>query len=300
MYRDIIIEGTPATEAHHSPPALPQEYATDRFDCIPKIALPNSKFLFYTRANSEVIERLKQDPKVKHQIIADSWSELFYSDYRYWDWVFDFEVLGYQVIEPGIKPQKVVYRKKLAQVEEDEEIIGVYVPGIFAGDSMPQFQVPRLDIEHYRKFQTKNPNELISLEDVSKELREYLLNKPEEIYNLSPRKFEELIASILKNLGWEVQLTSKTKDGGYDILGVNKLAGGINSHWIIECKRYSPNRKVGVEIVRSLCGVKDHMKMANAMIVTTSTFTKGAYDIKGSRWDLELKDYDKIFQWLKE
>lgn len=82
MYRDIIIEGIPETDHQHSPPVLPEEYLSEHFDCIPKIPLPNSKYLFYARANSIVIDKLKNDYRVKHQIIADSWSELFYSNYK--------------------------------------------------------------------------------------------------------------------------------------------------------------------------------------------------------------------------
>ena len=45
-----------------------------------------------------------------------------------------------------------------------------------------------------------------------------LRRQPQAIYELPPRKFEELVADLLVDLGYEVQLTPATHDGGKDIL----------------------------------------------------------------------------------
>ena len=45
-----------------------------------------------------------------------------------------------------------------------------------------------------------------------------LKQKPSNLRNLSPREFEELLADILRDLGWDVELTKQTRDGGADIL----------------------------------------------------------------------------------
>jgi hypothetical protein len=39
--------------------------------------------------------------------------------------------------------------------------------------------------------------------DVNKELKRYLAKHPQKLYDLSPRKFEELVADILKDFGFE-------------------------------------------------------------------------------------------------
>ena len=297
-YQDILIEGIPTTKEGSSNPKLPSDYSNENLGCIPKIPLPNGRFLFYMRGNYDVIERIKNDSRVNTNIIANSWSELFYGNYKYWNWIFDFEILEYQTIFPEEKPQKITVRRKLAEIK-DQEIVGVYVPGIFSGDSNPRFPIPEFTVENYNTFDNSSKKLDLSIKEITLELKQYLRLNPKAMYDISPRKFEELICDILTNFGWEVELTSITKDGGYDIIGFNNLVGGIKSNWIIECKRYSPHRKVGVDIVRSICGVKDNIKMGNAMIVTTSSFTKGAHDLVKSRWDLELKDYDKINEWLR-
>ena len=82
-------------------------------------------------------------------------------------------------------------------------------------------------------------------------------------------------------------------------IGFSGTTGGVKSHWIIECKKWAPGRKVGVEIVRGICGVKEQVKSGNAMIVTTSSFTRGAEQLAHDRWDLSLKDYNAVADWLR-
>lgn len=62
------------------------------------------------------------------------------------------------------------------------------------------------------------PGGSILVTDINTELKRYLNKHPEKLYDLSPRKFEELIAAILEDLGFEVELTQATRDGGSDII----------------------------------------------------------------------------------
>lgn len=133
---------------------------------------------------------------------------------------------------------------------------------------------------------------------VNAELLEYLKKSPQAVHGLSPRQFEELVAEILASYGYSVQLTRTTKDGGYDIFAINKDALGLESAWLVECKKYSPNRPVGVEIVRSFWAVKTDLRVASGLIATTSSFTRGAVAFKASRYDLALKDIGAITDWI--
>lgn len=290
-YSDIIIEGTPLDGEQHSPPVLPDEYRGEYLSCIPRVSLPNGRFVFYMRAERSVVQRIREDNRLVGKIVANSWSELFFGSYRYWDWVFDAEIRA--ATHQGI----VHLRKKVAQVA-DEEIIGIYPPGVFAGDAVPDLPVSRFFVDRYTRL--RDDVYLIKpvVTAISAELVRYLASNPAELHQLRPRQFEELICSILQQHGWDVELTPPSKDGGYDIVGFSGLAGGVRSHWIIECKKWAPDRKVGVEIVRGLVGVKEQIKAANAMIVTTSSFTRGAQELAHSRWDLDLRDYNAINAWL--
>lgn len=133
---------------------------------------------------------------------------------------------------------------------------------------------------------------------INKELMNFLKNNPKEIHNIHWREFEVIIAELLSFFGWTVELTTPSKDGGYDIFGIYTDKSGINHHWIVECKKWSSENMVGVDVVRSLYGVKSDLKIGNALLATTSNFTQGAKDFKLSRYDLELKDYNNIIEWI--
>jgi HJR/Mrr/RecB family endonuclease len=146
------------------------------------------------------------------------------------------------------------------------------------------------------------PEQLIKMVGViTDELIRYLKRHPEAMYQIRPRQFEEHIAEILASFGWQVQLTPPVKDGGYDIYAVSKdIKGDVETSWIIECKKNSPERKVGVDVVRALYGVKGQLQAVNALLATTSYFTEGAKELKASRYDIELKDYEGILEWINE
>jgi len=95
------------------------------------------------------------------------------------------------------------------------------------------------------------PAESIIVTDISTEIKRYFKDNPAKLYDLSPRKFEELIASILEDLGFDVQLTQATRDGGSDIIAYIRNAV-CEYLTLVECKKYDPKNKVGVGIIRAL------------------------------------------------
>lgn len=143
------------------------------------------------------------------------------------------------------------------------------------------------------------PDQRILVEAVNDELLRYLATHPQLMYQLTSRKFEELVARLFSDHGFDVELTRASRDGGYDILA--KLHNPATSFLaLVECKKYSPENRVGVEIVRGLYGVTE-MKGANqGLVVTSSFFTRGAVEETariGSK--LGLKDYDALTTWLQ-
>lgn len=122
--------------------------------------------------------------------------------------------------------------------------------------------------------------------------------KPQELLLLEPRQFEELVAEIWRKLGYETELTARTKDGGRDVVAVRRLEASVR--FLIECKRYNPSHKVGVELVRGLYGVTAHEKATKGILATTSTFTRGAKAFFDDHiWELEPRDFDGVVDWVK-
>ena len=140
--------------------------------------------------------------------------------------------------------------------------------------------------------------QLIVVQDITKELLSQLGGQPNLIYQLEPRRFEELVARLLEDQGCEVTLTKRTRDGGYDIFG--KIKSSIVSPvFLAECKRYAPHNKVGVEVVRGLYAVTEIQRANLGLVITSSSFTKDAVAEKmriGNR--IELKEFNDLCTWL--
>lgn len=136
---------------------------------------------------------------------------------------------------------------------------------------------------------------------VYEELIRYIARHPKALYQIKPRQFEELIAEILSSFEWDIELTQESSDGGCDIIAVSKDIGntGIRTSYVIECKKYSPERKVGISVVRQLLHVKTELKASHAILATTSDFTKGVYDYSINRMDFDLKNFEAILEWCK-
>jgi len=132
---------------------------------------------------------------------------------------------------------------------------------------------------------------------------DYLVQKlrkqPQSIYDLTPRKFEELLAELLADMGWEVELTKATRDGGKDILAYLDTEVG-KMLCLVEAKRYREDRKIGVALVRSLYGTLYDHRASSAMLVTTSSFTSGAKEFQQRyEYQLSLRDYGDLVQWIQ-
>lgn len=140
----------------------------------------------------------------------------------------------------------------------------------------------------------------ISLKEINEELISYLARNPKFIHQLHHRKFEELIAEIFKKKGYEVTLTPQTRDGGKDIIAVYNSPFG-HQMFIVKCKKYKEDYKVGVELVRSLYGVKSAERYTQAILVTSSSFTEDAKRfVKPIEYELTLKDFNDVKGWCAD
>jgi hypothetical protein len=126
----------------------------------------------------------------------------------------------------------------------------------------------------------------------------HLKREPEDLYKISPRKFEEVIADLLTDMGMEVELTQETRDGGKDILAyMNTEIGKLLC--LVEAKQHNKNRPVGVSLVRTLFGTLVDHQATTGMLVTTSRFSQDAKTFQERhQYQLSLKDYGDVVSWL--
>ena len=127
----------------------------------------------------------------------------------------------------------------------------------------------------------------------------YLNN--ENLYKISPREFEKVIAELLYHNGFEVELTKQTRDHGFDIIALKHMDNLSPIKYLVECKRYSPKNKIGVEMIRSFKEVIWTEQANKGLFVTTSYFSIDAIKKrKEMPYLLDYKDKDEIINWVNE
>ena len=139
---------------------------------------------------------------------------------------------------------------------------------------------------------------LVVSNHVWRDLLEELSRSPQKLKSIDRRDFEELVAFLFENFGYEVELTGKTRDGGRDIIALRKREVSIK--YLIECKRPDPENKIGIRPVRELYGVKVDEGASKAILATTTYFTKEArLFMERHRWELEPRDFDGVMEWIQ-
>jgi restriction system protein len=141
---------------------------------------------------------------------------------------------------------------------------------------------------------------IADVRSVDRELLAKIARTPSLVYGVDPRKFEELTAELFSTLGYEVELTPKSKDGGRDLHVAKK--GPLGSLlFYVECKRWAPHRPVKVGLVRQLHGTVQADRATAGLMVTTSTFSRGARQFQSSiSRQLLLADYLEFQGWMAE
>lgn len=133
---------------------------------------------------------------------------------------------------------------------------------------------------------------------IGKRLISHFSENPDRLFDIHPEEFERLIANVWFQFGYEVELTSRTRDGGRDIIAIKHAESSVR--YLIECKRYSEDRKVGIVPVRALYGVKTDEEATKAILATTSGFSRDALEFfERHRWEMEGQDFNGILNWLK-
>jgi restriction system protein len=135
--------------------------------------------------------------------------------------------------------------------------------------------------------------------NIELEILAYFGRHPELLFSLPPRKFEEVVATVFRNSGFTVELTPETRDGGIDIIAIQKNGFAGSTLHLVECKRYLPENKVGVGIVQRMLGVVEQHRATQGIIVTTSSFSLDAkVCAQSSQYRLGLNGYTDLSKWL--
>lgn len=119
-----------------------------------------------------------------------------------------------------------------------------------------------------------------------------------DINSLSGIEFENICKNLIENMGFSVETTKASGDGGIDLIA-NNHEPVLSGRYIIQCKRYSGS--VGEPIIRDLYGVITSERANKGILITTGYFTKSAITfaegkpielIDGEQLDILLEKYE--------
>jgi restriction endonuclease Mrr len=105
----------------------------------------------------------------------------------------------------------------------------------------------------------------------------------------TPARFEEVCAELLAAMGHdEVRVVGGSGDGGVDVLAVHRDRWGHRIEVAAQAKRWS--RSLGRRVVDEMIGVLARGRLGQAILITTSDFSKAAREAGAAEPRLRLVD----------
>jgi transcriptional regulator with XRE-family HTH domain len=143
----------------------------------------------------------------------------------------------------------------------------------------------------------------VSFLDVTPQLLVLLRDNPEELRNLSPERFEHVVAERIDRMGYDVRLTGRTnrRDGGIDLIAVPKIRTVGSFLMAAQIKHHRSDRTTGRPDVDRLLAWKDSLIRIGLMVTNTS-FSQDARwlaDQVNNRAFLRLRDFEDLKRWLR-
>ena len=91
---------------------------------------------------------------------------------------------------------------------------------------------------------------------------------------LDPYQFEAFCMRVLNANGYQMMMTSKSNDGGKDLVGWDNY----NQRIFGEVKQYKKDNKVSRPLLQKLKGAMVDSKVERGIFITTSDFTREALE----------------------
>lgn len=142
------------------------------------------------------------------------------------------------------------------------------------------------NIEEEYKYEAilKQKADIVSFSSIEEIYRTYVNN---------PYDFELFTADLFRRMGCAAQTTSKTNDGGFDIV---LFKNGRRS--IVECKCYAPDQTIGRPLLQKLAGANMIAKAEFMVFVATCDFSREARKY-AERVDITLINGTKLIELVR-
>ena len=192
-------------------------------------------------------------------------------------------------------------------IRRQQQVV-IVEPLLPPADEVPQVVLPPLLLPTILEFGDQAPGgEGVLVRAVGFAWLEWvgaMLRDPRFMYDLDPRKLEELVAGGWKRAGAdEVILTPRSGDGGVDVIATFVKAGRVRL--FDQVKRYAPDHRVTAEQVFAMIGVGfARRNVSKVLLTTTSEFAPGVTKdddiqrlIPGK---LDLRPRGILLPWIEE
>ena len=131
-------------------------------------------------------------------------------------------------------------------------------------------------------------------EEKIKEIKRAEIGLNNNFQNLSPYQFEEFIEDLFEQLGYDARKTPNSGDFGIDV-----IANSRDQKIAVQAKRHKSSNKVGSPTVRDTLGSIHRVDADKAIVITTSTFTRPAFQ-QARNSPIELWDRKKLRQVVED
>jgi hypothetical protein len=144
---------------------------------------------------------------------------------------------------------------------------------------------------------------LIEVMRGSRRLLQAIVSNPSVLAGIDDRKLEELIATLLFDLGLhDAQLTPPRHDGGCDIVLEHlEPVTGQRQRYLVECKHWVSGNKVTMRWAVSLLQVSGQENAAGAILLSSSGFGPKLLEQQTtfSQQGLFLKNQIDLLRWIR-
>ncbi len=117
---------------------------------------------------------------------------------------------------------------------------------------------------------------------------------PARFQDVSPFDFEDFVAHLFYEAGYEVEQTDYTGDFGADM-----IIGMDGKRTVVQVKRYQSGASVGVHDLNQVVAAQKFYQADQAMIVATTSFTSSARKV-AVQAEVVLWDWDRLLHEIEE
>ncbi|MEX2158128.1 MAG: restriction endonuclease [Dehalococcoidia bacterium] len=134
---------------------------------------------------------------------------------------------------------------------------------------------------------------------IQPEVVRYLSRRPDHLPETNPRKFEALVASLLRSLGYDVVLTPASWDDGKDVIVIQR-GSELPIVTFVECKRHR-SEPVRLSQLKEFMFTVIDQNADYGVMVTTSKFSRSARQL-AARYQprMALVDPLELTAWISD